>query len=97
MNKTEKQPEMPQVREHSVSGWHYLPEMPEINQEVLIAVKYDDEPIQGYWTGKIWKGSSTVRDNMADGHVRDESYKHIQNWIYAWIELPKMPPVPDPF
>jgi hypothetical protein len=34
---------------------------------------------------------------MADGFVRDESYKHIQEWIYAWMELPKVPPIPEPF
>ena len=80
-----------------VSGWHFLPEMPEINKEVLVAVKYDNEPVQAFWTGKEWKGSFLVRDNMADGFVRDESYKHIQEWIYAWAELPKVPPIPEPF
>ncbi|MCC6256221.1 MAG: hypothetical protein IT276_14990 [Ignavibacteriaceae bacterium] len=72
----------------NVSGWHYLPEMPEINKEVLVAVKYDNEPVQAFWTGKEWKGSFLVRD---------ESYKHIQEWIYAWVELPKVPPIPEPF
>ena len=80
----------------SVSGWHFLPEMPEINKEVLVAVKYDNEPVQAFWTGKEWKGSFLVRDNMADGFVRDESYKHIQEWIYAWMELPQVPPIPEP-
>ena len=80
-----------------VSGWHFLPDLPEVNKEVLVAVKYDEEPVQAFWTGKEWKGSFLVRDNMADGFVRDESFKHIQEWIYAWMELPKIPPIPEPF
>ena len=39
------------------NGWHFLPEMPEINKEVLVAIKYDNEPVQAFWTGKEWKGS----------------------------------------
>ena len=81
----------------SVSGWHFLPEMPEVNKEVLVAIKYDNEPVQAYWTGKEWKGSSLVRDNMVDGYVGDESFKHVQEWLYAWIELPQVPPIPEPF
>ena len=38
-----------QLRLHSVSNWHFLPELPEVNVEVLIAYKYDKKPIQGYW------------------------------------------------
>jgi hypothetical protein len=81
----------------SVSGWHFLPEMPEVNKEVLVAIKYDNEPVQAYWTGKEWKGSLLVRDNMVDGYVGNESFKHFQEWIYAWIELPQVPPIPEPF
>jgi predicted ATP-grasp superfamily ATP-dependent carboligase len=87
----------PLLQQANVSGWHFLPEMPEINKEVLVAVKYDNEPVQAFWTGKEWKGSFLVRDNMVDGFVRDESYKHIQEWIYAWFELPLVPPIPEPF
>ena len=36
-----------------VSGWHFLPETPEINKEVLVAVKYDNEPVQAFWIGKL--------------------------------------------
>lgn len=96
-NKNTNQSDNSALHKTNVSGWHFLPEMPEINKEVLVAVKYDNEPVQAFWTGKEWKGSFLVRDNMADGFVRDESYKHIQEWIYAWVELPKVPPIPEPF
>ena len=75
--------------------WHYLPELPEINKEVLVAIKYDTEPVQAYWTGKIWKGSFLVRDNMIDGYVANEKLS-TDEWIYAWTELPQVPPMPEP-
>lgn len=78
-------------------SWHFLPIVPEINKEVLVAIKYDDDPVQALWTGKEWKGSQLVRDNMSDGFVHNDSFKHIQEYIYAWCELPKLPPIPDPF
>ena len=81
----------------NVSGWHYLPEMPEIKKEVLVAIKYDDIPVQAYWDGKQWKGSFVVRDNMRDGYVNDESFSNVWQWIYAWCDLPSMPEVPEPF
>ena len=85
------------IAKPNVSGWHYLPEMPEIKKEVLVAIKYDDIPVQAYWDGKQWKGSFAVRDNMRDGYVNDENFSDIWNWIYAWCELPSMPEVPEPF
>ena len=85
------------LKQSTVNEWHLLPELPEVNKEVLVAIKYYDEPVQAFWTGKEWRGSFAVRDNMMDGFVLDESYKHIQEWIYAWIELPKLPPIPEPF
>lgn len=81
-------------KQANVIGWHFLPEMPEINKEVLVAFKHDNNPAQAFWTGKEWKGSCVVRENMADGFVLDASYKHIQEWIYAWVELPQVPPIP---
>jgi hypothetical protein len=73
-----------------------LPEYPEVNTEVLIAYKYDDKPIQGYWDGKKWKGSFNTRDYMNDGFVGDETLI-VSEYIYAWCELPDCPEVPDPF
>ena len=80
-----------------VSCWHFLPEMPEIKKEVLVAIKYDDIPVQAYWDGKDWNGSFVVRDNMRDGYVNDESFINVCEWIYAWCELPSMPEPPLPF
>lgn len=77
--------------------WHFLPELPETGREVLVAIKYDPQPVQAYFNGREWKGSRLVRENMSDGCVIDDSFKHIQEWIYAWTELPIIPPVPDPF
>lgn len=72
----------PQLHKHSVSNWHFLPELPEVNVEVLIAYKYDKKPIQGYWNGKKWIGSIETRDYMNDGFVRDETL-NIPEYIYA--------------
>ena len=85
-----------QLRLHSVSNWHFLPELPEVNVEVLIAYKYDKKPIQGYWNGKKWIGSFETRDYMNDGFVRDETL-NVPEYIYAWTELPDCPEVPTPF
>ena len=85
-----------QLRLHSVSNWHFLPELPEVNVEVLIAFKYDKKPIQGYWNGKKWIGSFETKDYMNDGFVRDETL-NVPEYIYAWTELPDCPEVPTPF
>lgn len=79
-----------------VSNWHFLPELPEVNVEVLIAYEYDKKPIQGYWNGRKWIGSFETRDYMKDGLVRDETL-NIPEYIYAWTELPDCPEVPMPF
>jgi len=79
-----------------VIGWHFLPEMPKNGQEVLVAIKYDEYPIQAYWNGTCWKASFGVRDNMKDSYVNDERLS-TEEWIYAWCELPPMPPIPEPF
>jgi hypothetical protein len=89
-------PQNPQLHKHSVSNWHFLPELPEVNVEVLIAYKYDKKPIQGYWNGKKWIGSFETRDYMNDGFVRDETL-NVPEYIYAWTELPDCPEVPTPF
>lgn len=81
------------LNEKIVSNWHFLPELPEVNVEVLIAYEYDKKPIQGYWDGKKWKGSFETRDYMRDGYVRDEALI-IPESIYAWTELPDCPEMP---
>ena len=82
--------------EKIVSNWHFLPELPEVHVEVLIAYKYDKKPIQGYWNGKKWIGSFVTRDYMRDGYVHDGELT-IPEYIYAWTELPDCPEVPTPF
>lgn len=76
-----------------VSNWHFLPELPEVNVEVLIAYMHDKKPIQGYWNGRKWIGSFETRDYMKDGFVRDETL-NIPEYIYAWTELPDCPKIP---
>ena len=85
-----------QLRLHSVSNWHFLPELPEVNVEVLIAFKYDKKPIQGYWNGKKWIGSFEARYYMSEGFVIDATL-NVPEYIYAWTELPDCPEVPTPF
>ena len=91
-----KKTQNPQLNIPVVSKWHYLPELPEKNKEVLIAYKYDAKPIQGFWNGTKWIGSFETRDYMKDGFVRDETL-NVPEYIYAWAELPDCPEVPDPF
>ena len=86
----------PNIAKTFVSGWQFLPEMPEINKEVLVAIKHDEQPLQAYFDGKNWKASFIVRDNMMDRFVNNEILC-TQQWIYAWMELPSVPSVPEPF
>ena len=83
-------------QKHIVSNWHFLPKLPEINVEVLIAYKYDKNQIQGYWNGKKWIGSFEIRDYMNDGVAIDATL-NVPEYIYAWAELPDCPEVPPPF
>ncbi len=76
-----------------VINWHFLPKLPEINVEVLIAYNYDKKPIQGYWDGKKWIGSFGIRDYMND----EFETLDVPEYIYAWAELPDCPEVPTPF
>ncbi len=71
--------------------WKYLPEVPDNNREVLVAYKYDKISVQAYWNGRQWNGSQQVQDFM-NSYV-DNSSLIIQNHIYAWCELPKVPEV----
>lgn len=77
----------------AVAGWHFLPEMPEEDKEVLVAFKYIDIPVQAYWNGKTWNGSIEVRDVMNDGYCVDSTLS-MQEDIYAWMVLPAKPAHP---
>jgi len=77
--------------------WHFLPALPEVNKEVLVAMKYEEYSIQAYWTGKEWKGSFLVRDSMNDGTVEDPTLSNSRELIYAWTDLPQVPPIPETF
>jgi hypothetical protein len=72
--------------------WKYLPEVPNDNRDVLVAYKYDKLPIQACWDGYQWHGSRIVQDYMKQGCAND-SVLIVQNKIYAWCELPKVPEV----
>jgi len=82
--------------ETSTIKWHFLPELPKNTDEVLIAVQYDDMPIQGYYSKGKWKGSVKVTEQMNDGYVNDNTFSGTE-FIYAWAEMPKMPKVPENF
>jgi len=73
--------------------WHYLPELPGDCVEVLIAIKYDTNPVQGLYSynRKKWIGSRDVRDSMVDGYVNDADL--YQDMVYAWTDLPRNPPM----
>ena len=38
-------------------NWHFIPELPKNDKEVLIAIQFDEFPIQGYYKYGKWKGS----------------------------------------
>lgn len=64
--------------------------MPDANKEVLMYVKYDEYPTQGYWNGSFWIGSSNVLDNMNDGFVSDAKITS-QDLVTHWQPLPSPP------
>jgi len=70
--------------------WKYLPELPDTDREVLIAIKYEEQPIMGYYINGKWKGSINVRECMNDGYCQDP-YLYGAEYIYAWAEIPEMP------
>lgn len=77
--------------------WIFLPEVPDNDREVLVASKYGDRPVQAYLSLSVkraWCGSREVRDSMRDGFVSDSELTGTE-FIYAWRELPKMPPLPE--
>lgn len=70
--------------------WTYIPEMPPVGEEVLVAIRGNDVPVQAYWDGVVWKVSYEVRDSMLD-YPQGDSTLHSPEFIYAWKRLPKMP------
>jgi len=89
-------PRKPQLHKHIVSNWHFLPELPDINKEVLVAYKYDKTPIIGIWNDSKWVGSFETRDYMKDCYANNPDL-NVPEYIYAWQVLPECPEVPTPF
>jgi hypothetical protein len=65
--------------------------LPENTNEVLVAVKYQNEPILVYYgSDKKWYGSRETRDWMIDGYCQNaEINKCIE--ITHWMPLPQAP------
>ena len=76
-----------------INEWRFLPDMPEVGKEVLVAYKLFDIPVQAYWNGHTWAGSREVRDMMI-GYC-DDAILDCQNEIYAWMQLPEVPAIPE--
>ncbi len=77
--------------------WHWLCKgeaPPNNNREVLLAIIYNDFPIQAYYKSGRWFGSRELTDYMEDIDVnnREIADKSIENYFQAWCELPEMPP-----
>jgi len=80
--------------------WHWLCKgepPPNNSREVLLAVKYDEIPIQAYYKSlnKQWYGSKILPDSMNNVDVFDGkiiSDNTIPGYFQAWCELPEMPP-----
>ncbi len=72
------------------SDWIFLPIYPKQYEEVLIAYKCNVVPVQAYWDGKYWKGSTEVTDWMCNIDNIDRKLID-QDRIYAWIKLPLVP------
>lgn len=68
---------------------------PKSQQEVLVAIEYNEIPIQAYWDSKfeVWRGSAEVRDWMKDGYVNDSNLNlgGIGAEITHWMPLPETP------
>ena len=76
--------------QHKEIVWNYLPNFPDTNREVLIAIKYE-QPIMGYYKDGKWKGSLNTREWMKDGYCPDPYLSEMDDFIYAWAEIPEMP------
>lgn len=65
---------------------------PENAGEVLIAIKYNSIPVQGYWskTRNKWFGSMEVRENMIQCYADDPELQ-AQEFITHWQPLPEPP------
>lgn len=83
----------------STIKWNFLPKLPNHDNDILIAIKYTQVPIQGYYLKNNrekhrWQVSYQVTDEMCDGFCHDRTIA-APELVYAWAELPKLPPVPD--
>ena len=78
------------LSQHKEIVWNYLPNFPDTNREVLIAIKYE-QPIMGYYKDGKWKGSLNTREWMKDGYCPDPYLSEMDDFIYAWAEIPEMP------
>jgi len=66
--------------------WKFVPELPDTTRELIIAIKGHKTPVQGFMSArKKWCVSRNVNNN---NELEDQSS------VYAWRELPEMPPVP---
>ena len=79
--------------------WHFLPELPKHDDDILIAMKYTEYVIQGYYNKngrpkEKWQASHNICEEMVDGFCNDRSLSGPE-FIYAWAEMPTLPPVPD--
>lgn len=66
--------------------------LPEDGEEVLVAMKNCNLPIQVYRYGKQWYGSLEVTDSMVDGYCHDrEIGDYLSECITHWMPLPEPP------
>lgn len=56
--------------------WHYLPEMPDAEISVLVAVIGDDDSSEGYTDGANWYYQNGTP---------------IPGYVYAWADMPACP------
>lgn len=87
--------DFPAIADRLGQDWVKVEErLPEILEEVIIAIKYQQTPIQAYWSGSVWRGSGEVRDCMKEGFVEDAELTCQQD-ITHWMPLPELPQNPE--
>jgi hypothetical protein len=84
------------MKKQIIDEWHFLPELPEECEEVLIAIKYEKIPIQAYLMGGKWKMSFELKSWLQDKESVNPLLE-CEEFVYAWKKLPSVPDVPDPF
>ncbi len=65
-------------------NWTYLPAVPDTNRRVLAAYRNYESPVKGFYgpCSKLW-------------FTFEEDIDILQDHVYAWRELPKLPPLPE--